>query len=74
MSSSTGTTNLAISSSPEAAFLDEMRQRAVRWIASGAAVTLVAALILAADLLGTASVVFGGAGLIVGLYLSLIHI
>jgi hypothetical protein len=54
--------------SPEATFLDEMRQRALRWIGVGAVVTLVAALILAGNWLGETGVVIGGAGLIVGLF------
>jgi hypothetical protein len=69
MSSSPGTINGAISSSPEAAFLEEMRQRALRWIGSGAAVAVVGALVLATDLLGGASVVFGIAGVGYGLFL-----
>lgn len=68
MSSMTSTTDLVAASSPEAAFLDEMQQKARKWIASGAAATVIGALVLAANL-GEVGVVFGGASVGFGLFL-----
>jgi hypothetical protein len=67
MSSMTGTTDLAAAPSPEAAFLDEMQQKARKWIASGTAATVIGALVLAANF-GEIGVVLGCAGVGSGLF------
>lgn len=64
----TGTTDLAAPPSPEAAFLDEMQQKAKQWIVIGVVLAVVSSLVLAANL-GEVGVVTGGAGLIFGLFL-----
>jgi hypothetical protein len=59
------TTEAAASPSLEAAFLDEMRGRATRWIGIGVLLAVVSACILVAELLGSKGVIVGcvGAGL-----------
>jgi hypothetical protein len=67
MSSMTSTTDPQTAPSPEVAFLDEMQQKARKWIASGAVATVIGALVLAANF-GEVGVVLGCAGVGSGLF------